>query len=243
VLSIKALFDAGLIKHWGVSNENAYGITMFCVTCDKLGVPRPVSCQNDFSLCDRMYENDTAEAAYRFGVVGLPYGTLAGAWPRPPPTHTHGPALAWAQCGAARGQSCAWRWVSCKPQVMVPPHSCQASSGGRFSGGTRGYVTTHHATRHSGEWLPNSFIAQVESPAAPSRVPGCRTEDNPTCNDPTPPGQHYIQGSSARADVSRLGTHVCGGRTSETIMSVVPNLTSLSFSLRTTCSAMLPLRA
>lgn len=78
VLSIKALFDAGLIKHWGVSNENAYGITMFCVTCDKLGVPRPVSCQNDFSLCDRMYENDTAEAAYRFGVVGLPYGTLAG---------------------------------------------------------------------------------------------------------------------------------------------------------------------
>jgi len=78
VLSIKALLDAGLIKHWGLSNENAYGITMFCITCDKLGVPRPVSCQNDFSLCDRMYENDTAEAAYRFGLVGLPYGTLAG---------------------------------------------------------------------------------------------------------------------------------------------------------------------
>ena len=105
MLSIKALFDAGLIKHWGVSNENAYGITMFCVTCDKLGVPRPVSCQNDFSLCDRMYENDTAEAAYRFGVVGLPYGTLAGAWPRPPPTHTHGPALAGLSVGQREGKA------------------------------------------------------------------------------------------------------------------------------------------
>lgn len=84
VLSIKALLDAGLIKHWGLSNENAYGITMFCITCDKLGVPRPVSCQNDFSLCDRMYENDTAEAAYRFGIVGLPYGCLAGAILRSP---------------------------------------------------------------------------------------------------------------------------------------------------------------
>eukprot|EP00854_Cymbomonas_tetramitiformis_P005171 gene5171-6288_t len=78
VLAIKALFDAGLIKHWGLSNENAYGITMFCLTCDKLGVPRPVSCQNDFSLLDRMYEGDTAEAAYRFGLAGLPYGPLAG---------------------------------------------------------------------------------------------------------------------------------------------------------------------
>ena len=45
VLAIKRLLDSGLIKHWGLSNENAYGITMFCVTADKLGVPRPVSCQ------------------------------------------------------------------------------------------------------------------------------------------------------------------------------------------------------
>jgi len=78
VLAVKALLDAGMIRYWGLSNENAYGITMFCNTCDRLGVPRPVSCQNDFSLVDRAYENETAEAAYRFGVVGLPYGPLAG---------------------------------------------------------------------------------------------------------------------------------------------------------------------
>ena len=34
--------------------------------------------QNDFSLLNRTYESDTWEAAYRFGVVGLPYGALAG---------------------------------------------------------------------------------------------------------------------------------------------------------------------
>ena len=28
VLAIKTLFDKGLIKHWGLSNENAYGLTM-----------------------------------------------------------------------------------------------------------------------------------------------------------------------------------------------------------------------
>lgn len=78
VLNVKKLLDAGLIKHWGLSNENAYGITMFCMTADRLGVPRPVSCQNDFSLANRTYECDTWEAAYRFGVVGLPYGCLAG---------------------------------------------------------------------------------------------------------------------------------------------------------------------
>jgi len=78
VSALKTLFDKGLIKQWGLSNENAYGITMFCLACDKLGVPRPVSCQNDFSLLNRTYECDTWEAAYRFGVVGLPYGPLAG---------------------------------------------------------------------------------------------------------------------------------------------------------------------
>lgn len=78
VKNVKKLLDEGLIKYWGLSNENAYGITMHCMSCDKLGVPRPISCQNDFSLVDRMYEGDTLEAAYRFGLVGLPYGPLAG---------------------------------------------------------------------------------------------------------------------------------------------------------------------
>ena len=78
VLAVKGLFDAKLIKHWGLSNENAFGLTMFCVLCDKHGVPRPVSCQNDFSFNNRVYEGDLAEACHHFGVVGMPYGALAG---------------------------------------------------------------------------------------------------------------------------------------------------------------------
>ena len=72
VLAVKALLDKKLIRYWGLSNENAFGITMFCMAADKLGCPRPVSCQNDFSMLNRTYESDTWEAAYRFGVVRLP---------------------------------------------------------------------------------------------------------------------------------------------------------------------------
>jgi len=78
VLAVKELLDAGLIKHWGLSNETAYGVTMFCTACDKLGVPRPVSIQNDFNYNNRVFEGDVAEACHHFGVVGMPYGALAG---------------------------------------------------------------------------------------------------------------------------------------------------------------------
>jgi aryl-alcohol dehydrogenase-like predicted oxidoreductase len=78
VLAIKRLFELGLIRHWALSNENAYGLTMFCLACDRLGVPRPVCVQNDMSLNNRVYEGDLAEAAHHFGVVGLPYGVLGG---------------------------------------------------------------------------------------------------------------------------------------------------------------------
>ena len=78
VLGVKRLFELGLIKHWALSNENAYGLTMFCLACDRLDVPRPVCVQNDMSLNNRAYEGDVAEAAYQFGVVGLPYGALGG---------------------------------------------------------------------------------------------------------------------------------------------------------------------
>jgi len=78
VLAVKRLFELGLIKHWALSNENAYGLTMFCLACDRLGVPRPVCVQNDMSLNNRVYEGDIAEAARQFDVVGLPYGALGG---------------------------------------------------------------------------------------------------------------------------------------------------------------------
>ena len=78
VNNVKHLLDLGLIKNWGLSNENAYGVTMFCIAADKLGVPRPCCIQNDMSLNERSFEGDVAEACHHFGVVGLPYGVLSG---------------------------------------------------------------------------------------------------------------------------------------------------------------------
>eukprot|EP00930_Biecheleria_cincta_P045228 TRINITY_DN31179_c0_g1_i1.p1 TRINITY_DN31179_c0_g1~~TRINITY_DN31179_c0_g1_i1.p1 ORF type:complete len:391 (+),score=60.08 TRINITY_DN31179_c0_g1_i1:69-1241(+) len=78
VKGLKALFDAQMIKHWGLSNETAFGIMSFCAACDRVGVPRPVSVQNDVSLLNRGFEQETAEVCRHFNIAGLPYGALAG---------------------------------------------------------------------------------------------------------------------------------------------------------------------
>mmetsp|Transcript_67797 Transcript_67797/g.148814 ORF Transcript_67797/g.148814 Transcript_67797/m.148814 type:complete len:404 (+) Transcript_67797:42-1253(+) len=78
VLAVKALLDEGLIKYWALSNENNYGVTMFILTCDKLGVARPVCVQNDYSLNNRTFDEDCWEACHRFGLVSCHYGILGG---------------------------------------------------------------------------------------------------------------------------------------------------------------------
>lgn len=74
------LIKAGKIRYWGLSNETAYGVTMMCETAKRLGVPLPVTIQNDYSLCDRRFDLDTAEACHAYGVKLLPYGVLAGGF-------------------------------------------------------------------------------------------------------------------------------------------------------------------
>jgi aryl-alcohol dehydrogenase-like predicted oxidoreductase len=49
---------AGKVRHWGLSNESAYGVTMFCETAKRLGVPLPITIQNDYSLCERCVHFD-----------------------------------------------------------------------------------------------------------------------------------------------------------------------------------------
>jgi len=78
VLVVKALLDSGKIRYWGLSNETSYGVMMFCLAADKLGVARPVSVQNDFSLMQRHYEYELAETCRHMRLVGLPYGLLCG---------------------------------------------------------------------------------------------------------------------------------------------------------------------
>jgi aryl-alcohol dehydrogenase-like predicted oxidoreductase len=74
------LLRAGKIRYWGVSNETAYGVTMLCLTCDTLGVPRPITIQNSYSLLHRQFEGDTWEACSHFGIELLPWSPLAGGF-------------------------------------------------------------------------------------------------------------------------------------------------------------------
>ena len=86
VLAIKECLDSGKVKAWGLSNENAVGVSLFLESCRRLGVPPPATIQNDFSAAHRRFEEDgTAEAcaplhsaAGKEGVALLAYGALAG---------------------------------------------------------------------------------------------------------------------------------------------------------------------
>lgn len=68
------------IRHWGLSNESTYGAVMHCLTADRLGVPRPVSIQNSFSLVHRSFESELAEACSprHLNLGLLPWSALAG---------------------------------------------------------------------------------------------------------------------------------------------------------------------
>jgi len=78
VLAVKALFDAKLIRNWGLSNETSFGLMAFCAACDRNGVPRPVSVQNDMSMMFRRFEEELAEVCRHMNIAGMPYGALAG---------------------------------------------------------------------------------------------------------------------------------------------------------------------
>ncbi|GFR50541.1 hypothetical protein Agub_g12815 [Astrephomene gubernaculifera] len=74
------LIKEGKIRHWGVSNETSYGVAQMCEAARRLGVPPPVSIQNDFAPVCRHFEEELAETcapgAYNLGL--LAYGVLAG---------------------------------------------------------------------------------------------------------------------------------------------------------------------
>jgi len=80
VATIGALITEGKVRHWGVSNETTYGLCQLHAACVRLGVPPPVSIQNDFSLCFRTFESELAEACSprHLNVGLLAYGVLNG---------------------------------------------------------------------------------------------------------------------------------------------------------------------
>jgi len=72
------LIKSGKILSWGLSNETPFGIVHFCESAKRLGVPLPITIQNDFSLLDRRFDGALAEAASYYGIKLLGYGPLSG---------------------------------------------------------------------------------------------------------------------------------------------------------------------
>ncbi|MBY0611374.1 MAG: aldo/keto reductase [Beijerinckiaceae bacterium] len=68
---------AGKIRHYGLSNESAWGTMSFISEAEKKGAPRPQSIQNAYSLVNRTFETALAEIALREHVGLLAYSPLA----------------------------------------------------------------------------------------------------------------------------------------------------------------------
>jgi aryl-alcohol dehydrogenase-like predicted oxidoreductase len=75
--AMQELIKAGKIRGYGLSNETAWGTTMFCRVAEQLNAPKPASIQNAYSLVNRTFEGDLAETSYREQVPLLAYSPLA----------------------------------------------------------------------------------------------------------------------------------------------------------------------
>jgi aryl-alcohol dehydrogenase (NADP+) len=77
VKGMAAVIKAGKIRHYGLSNETAWGVCEFTRAAKELGVPGPVTLQNSYSLISRNVDNDLAETLFREKISLLAYSPLA----------------------------------------------------------------------------------------------------------------------------------------------------------------------
>jgi len=89
--ALTRLTEEGKIRYAGCSNQTAYGLTKSLWVSDTRGLARYETIQNNFSLLNRRFEDELAEACRREQVSLLPYSPIAagvlsgkyqnGAWP------------------------------------------------------------------------------------------------------------------------------------------------------------------
>lgn len=75
--ALARLVEQGKIRHIGLSNETPWGAMRYLHLADTLGLPRPVSIQNPYSLLNRSFEAGLAEVAHREHLGLLAYSPLA----------------------------------------------------------------------------------------------------------------------------------------------------------------------
>lgn len=75
--TLSALEAEGKIRHWGLSNESAWGMAQWIRLSEAGTGPRPVSLQNEYSLLCRLYDTDLAELGHNEKVTLLAFSPLA----------------------------------------------------------------------------------------------------------------------------------------------------------------------
>lgn len=83
--TMQTLIDAGKIRHIGISNETAWGMTKWLQLAEQHNLPRMASIQNEYSLLCRYFEPDLSEIALHedCGLLAwspLSRGTLSGKY-------------------------------------------------------------------------------------------------------------------------------------------------------------------
>ena len=69
--------DKGNIRHFGLSNESAWGTSQWLRISEDRGLPRVASMQNEYSLMCRLYDTDMAEMSVNEDVGLLAFSPLA----------------------------------------------------------------------------------------------------------------------------------------------------------------------
>ncbi|MDH2328995.1 aldo/keto reductase [Cereibacter sp. SYSU M97828] len=75
--ALDAMVKAGKVRHIGLSNETAWGVSRFVHLSETKGLPRVASVQNAYNLLNRTYEHGLAEFHAREDVGLLAYSPLA----------------------------------------------------------------------------------------------------------------------------------------------------------------------
>ncbi len=74
--TLEGHIKAGKIRHWGLSNDSAWGITQYANLAAQNGLTPPASIQNEYSLLRRRDDINIAEACVIEGISYLPWSPL-----------------------------------------------------------------------------------------------------------------------------------------------------------------------
>lgn len=77
--ALKELMDEGKIRYIGLSNESTFGVCEWINACEQLGIrDKLATIQNSYSLLDRRFDSELAEACDHYNIGLLPWSILGG---------------------------------------------------------------------------------------------------------------------------------------------------------------------